>query len=59
VLSAAGGLFGRLDIAVANAGIITVGLLLETSDDWERHFGVNMTVVWIAAPTARARTRLP
>jgi len=46
---------GRLDIAVANAGIIVVAPLMETrEDDWNRLFDVNVKGVWLTA-TAAAR----
>jgi SDR family mycofactocin-dependent oxidoreductase len=38
---------GRLDIVVANAGIMTAGRLWElTTDQWEQVVGVNLTGVW-------------
>lgn len=44
---------GRLDIAVANAGILVVAPLLEISEpDWERLFDVNVRGVWLTAAAA-------
>lgn len=44
---------GRLDIAVANAGIIVIAPLLETSEaDWDRLFDVNVKGVWLTAAAA-------
>src|SRR5438046_4235137 len=41
---------GRLDIAVANAGIIVVAPLMETrEDDWNRIFEINAKGVWLTA----------
>ncbi|MEU8225400.1 mycofactocin-coupled SDR family oxidoreductase [Kribbella sp. NPDC048915] len=38
---------GRLDIVVANAGVISTGSTLETSqDDWQRALDVNLTGAW-------------
>jgi meso-butanediol dehydrogenase/(S,S)-butanediol dehydrogenase/diacetyl reductase len=44
---------GRLDVAVANAGIIALAPLLETSEeDWNRLFDVNVKAVWLTAAAA-------
>ena len=44
---------GRLDIAVANAGIIVIAPLLDMSqDDWDRLFDVNVKAVWLTAAAA-------
>lgn len=44
------GAFGRLDVAIANAGIDTVGLVHELSDeDWARGLAVNVTGVFLLA----------
>ncbi|WP_352842270.1 SDR family oxidoreductase [Mesorhizobium sp. M0933] len=41
------GLTGRLDALVNNAGIITRGTILETSDeDWERTFDINLKSIF-------------
>ena len=39
--------FGRLDIVVANAGILTAGLLWEiTEEQWQQMIDINLTGVW-------------
>ncbi len=49
------GAYGRLDIAVNNAGIFVPGLdELQSKDAWDRVIGVNLTGVWLCA-TAEAR----
>lgn len=50
LLQSATSAFGRLDVAVANAGIDTVGLVHELSDeDWARGLAVNVTGVFLLA----------
>ena len=44
---------GRVDIAVANAGILIVSRLLEMDlADWQRQIDVNMTGVWFTCKYA-------
>ena len=47
------GEFGQVDIAVANAGIIVIAPMIDTSvDDWQRLFAVNVTGVWFTCKFA-------
>ncbi|QKC86899.1 SDR family NAD(P)-dependent oxidoreductase [Mesorhizobium sp. NZP2077] len=47
LIDTAVGLTGRLDALVNNAGIITRGTVLETTDeDWERTFDINLKAVF-------------
>jgi meso-butanediol dehydrogenase / (S,S)-butanediol dehydrogenase / diacetyl reductase len=47
------GELGRLDIAVANAGIIVISPLLDMGlDDWDRLFDVNVKAVWLTSAAA-------
>ena len=44
---------GRLDVCVANAGIVTSGSAIEASDEhWEQTLAVNLTGVWRTARMA-------
>ena len=44
---------GRVDIAVANAGIIVIAPMIDTAiDDWQRLFDVNVTGVWFTCKFA-------
>lgn len=44
---------GRLDVHVNNAGIVTRGKILETTDDeWERTFEINLTSIFLTCQTA-------
>jgi SDR family mycofactocin-dependent oxidoreductase len=39
--------FGRLDVVIANAGVLTAGLLWEiTEEHWQQMIDVNLTGVW-------------
>jgi NAD(P)-dependent dehydrogenase (short-subunit alcohol dehydrogenase family) len=50
--------FGRVDVAVNNAGVSHVGNVLETSvDDWERVMGVNARGVFLCAREAVRQMR--
>ena len=47
------GEYGHVDIAVANAGIIVIATMLDTSvADWRRLFDVNVTGVWFTCKSA-------
>lgn len=51
-------LFGRLDIAVNNAGVIVRGSAVDTSDaDWHRLIGVNVTGVFYLCRAAARQMR--
>ena len=45
--------FGHVDIAVANAGIMIIGPMIDTAvADWQRVFDVNVTGVWLTCKSA-------
>lgn len=48
--------FGRLDVVVANAGVITTGSALATTEeDWRRTFDVNVLGAWLTCKAAAPR----
>ncbi len=49
----AAGELGQVDIAVANAGIMVIGPMIDTAvADWQRIFDVNVTGVWFTCKSA-------